>query len=209
MTKPNGKPCGRCGKRPKEGPFLCSECKGKCATCGGRADMTRQGYFRTYCGKCRRAAEMQDVCSRCGKERDGSHTSYCRECYQAYWRDWYARNPAKAADKVRRNHIRTTYGMAPSAWNGMLVAQGGACAICGTAKPGGRGQFHTDHDHETGKVRGLLCTRCNVGLGMFEENYDILSRVVQYLASDGAIAAPAQPLRKRRGAAVVPRRRPR
>jgi hypothetical protein len=51
----------------------------------------------------------------------------------------------------------------------MLKDQGNKCAICGSLSPGKKEtSFHVDHDHETGKVRGLLCELCNVGLGYFK-----------------------------------------
>ena len=52
----------------------------------------------------------------------------------------------------------------------ILSEQGGRCAVCGTDKPGGHGSFHVDHDHETSAVRGLLCGKCNMGLGLLGDN---------------------------------------
>lgn len=61
----------------------------------------------------------------------------------------------------------------------MINSQGGACAICSEAL-GGRRQ-NIDHDHVTGAVRGLLCTRCNNGLGQFRDSTTILLKAVDYL----------------------------
>jgi len=77
----------------------------------------------------------------------------------------------------------------------MLVAQGGGCAICGTVVPGGKGQFHIDHDHaccpkarSCGKcIRGLLCGNCNVGIGMLGDNADRLGKAFSYLADYDAL----------------------
>ena len=58
----------------------------------------------------------------------------------------------------------------------------GKCEICGTTDPKGYyGKFHTDHDHVTGKVRGLLCDQCNKGLGHFKDNIGYLESAVRYL----------------------------
>jgi hypothetical protein len=64
----------------------------------------------------------------------------------------------------------------------MLLEQHSVCRICGTDNPGGRGKvFSVDHDHQTGKVRGLLCHHCNVGLGNFKDSIDILKKAISYL----------------------------
>ena len=62
----------------------------------------------------------------------------------------------------------------------MLSAQGGRCAICGTDEPGGRG-WHLDHCHVTGRVRGILCHHCNIGLGNFKDNPEFMREAIKYL----------------------------
>ena len=63
----------------------------------------------------------------------------------------------------------------------------GVCGICGTTESGYY-DFHIDHDHETGEIRGLLCNTCNLGLGHFKDNPALLEAAVQYLkeAQDGS-----------------------
>lgn len=55
------------------------------------------------------------------------------------------------------------------------------CHLCGTKKPGGRGDFHIDHDHRTNKFRGFLCSDCNTGLGHFKDSKELLERAIRYL----------------------------
>lgn len=62
----------------------------------------------------------------------------------------------------------------------MVAAQNGNCKIC--ALPFPFGKFHVDHCHVTNFVRGLLCHKCNVGLGMFKDNPENLSRAITYLS---------------------------
>lgn len=76
----------------------------------------------------------------------------------------------------------------PHRWAATLRAQGNTCAICGTGDPGMKG-WHTDHDHTCcpGKTscglcfRGILCGRCNTGLGFFRDNIHYLRMAEQYL----------------------------
>lgn len=65
----------------------------------------------------------------------------------------------------------------------MKVAQKGCCALCGTDTPGGNGDFAVDHDHETGIVRKLLCFNCNIGIGKFRDNPELLRKAAEYLES--------------------------
>ncbi|WP_327135523.1 endonuclease VII domain-containing protein [Streptomyces sp. NBC_01343] len=58
----------------------------------------------------------------------------------------------------------------------MIAMQGGVCCICPTAPA-----VHVDHCHETGRVRGVLCLNCNMGLGLLKENPDRIRRAIQYL----------------------------
>lgn len=62
----------------------------------------------------------------------------------------------------------------------MEADQGGCCKICG-GPPNGKGLFHIDHDHQTGKIRGLLCATCNVGLGSFKDDKELLHKAITYL----------------------------
>lgn len=88
--------------------------------------------------------------------------------------------------RARRGHLRRKYGMADHDFEIMLRAQGGRCANpkCRTDKPGGNGnRFHIDHDHETGKVRGLLCGRCNAAAGLLDDRADRAYGLFEYLTA--------------------------
>ncbi len=67
----------------------------------------------------------------------------------------------------------------------ILAQQGGVCALCGAASPGSANGWATDHDHATGRVRGVLCHGCNVGLGAFRDSIDKLQRAIRYLRRTG------------------------
>ena len=67
----------------------------------------------------------------------------------------------------------------------VLESQNGACKICGKVDPGriSSKRLAVDHDHTTGKVRGILCFRCNMGLGCFNDNIEIIKKVINYLTN--------------------------
>jgi hypothetical protein len=62
-----------------------------------------------------------------------------------------------------------------------FLALGQRCHICGSIAERDRRNNHIDHDHETGEVRGLLCSGCNTGLGLFKEDKDLLMKAIEYL----------------------------
>lgn len=83
---------------------------------------------------------------------------------------------------VQRNtYLLYKFGITLVQWDDMFKRQGRCCVICKATKPGGRGTWHTDHCHTTGKVRGILCTRCNTGVGFSRESIPILKSMIEYL----------------------------
>lgn len=99
-----------------------------------------------------------------------------------YQRIWRKNNPERA----KHHNLKRSYGISLDEYNDMGERQGWRCAICGGLettkdKDGGPRKMPVDHDHQTGKVRELLCTQCNRGLGLFKENISTLEAAVKYL----------------------------
>ena len=88
------------------------------------------------------------------------------------------RKSPDAAAINRRYNLKSKFGLTPEQFDDMLKAQSGVCAICGR-QPEGR--LHVDHDHASGRVRGLLCRPCNVGIGHFEESVERLKNAIAYI----------------------------
>lgn len=87
----------------------------------------------------------------------------------------------------RSRHLRFTFSISLEDYDRMLTAQGGVCAICKqpeTHKRNGKVKaLAVDHDHRTGKIRGLLCADCNTGIGKLKDSIDVLTSAVQYLSA--------------------------
>lgn len=94
------------------------------------------------------------------------------------------------ASSGRRNLLKK-YSMAPEQYDTILIMQDGRCACCGTDEPGRGETFFVDHDHITGFIRGLLCNRCNVGIGKLGDNLEGLTRALEYLQRAAAQQAAA------------------
>lgn len=90
---------------------------------------------------------------------------------------WRGKNP----NYHKEQHSLTKWGLTLTDQAEILAGQGGGCAICGVVTPGGRGGWHVDHNHAEGHVRGLLCARCNLGLGYFRDSRETLTAAARYL----------------------------
>lgn len=115
--------------------------------------------------------------------------SRCRGCNnerrQAYRKPedgqrYYANQKSKDPEFYRETNLRKNYGIGIAEFESILLDQGGKCAVCeGPAL--GKGRYHVDHDHKTGQIRGLLCHKCNVALGMVQDSIPHLLLLVRYL----------------------------
>lgn len=129
-------------------------------------------------------------CTKCKQDRPGSEftknssrpggvSSWCKGCLQR----WKSDNPDKVRESRRRSQIKCRYGLTPEQYDQMVEEVGGKCPVCLRA-PDYAGQprrLAVDHDHQTGRIRGLLCWRCNGAVGIIgEEN---LHRLLEYLAA--------------------------
>lgn len=100
-----------------------------------------------------------------------------RDKIRAYNRKHYRYDAVKA----RIKSLRLRFGLTLAQYEDMRAAQNCRCAICRAHKPGGKGDWHVDHDHRTKRVRGLLCQNCNIGLGNFKDSPARLNAAINYL----------------------------
>lgn len=88
----------------------------------------------------------------------------------------------RAKDRARKNLLKRKYNLTQEDYERMCKDQNGQCLICNTDDFKGKGnKLYIDHCHKTGKIRGLLCSSCNVGLGNFKENIEALKNAIKYL----------------------------
>lgn len=139
------------------------------------------------CSKCLEIKTPEDF-NRHSQTRDGLQ-SQCKECARAAARASSKKkytNPclefqANLAQVKRAESYKRKYGWDITNYEQQLEKQGGCCAICGTSDPKRNGMFHIDHCHDTGKVRGLLCGHCNIGIGNLKDDPLLLARAIDYL----------------------------
>ena len=94
---------------------------------------------------------------------------------------WAKDNPEKHKNGQRESKLKCKYGLSHEDWLAMWEGQDGKCKIC--EKPFiNLSKAFVDHDHKTGKIRGLLCSKCNGGIGFFDDNQKLIMRAINYLS---------------------------
>ena len=107
------------------------------------------------------------------------------ERYRTKLQDYAASGKKKTSD--RKSHLKRKYGLTLQEFDELLASQGGGCAICGNPNAD-----NVDHDHVTGRVRGILCFTCNVAIGLIAEDEERLMGALSYLTRDDELAAVAR-----------------
>ena len=181
------KPCHLDYMRSKYVPRVHEPEQMVCPQCGIQFTRVRgSGNPRVYCSrKCTMAASEQRKLERnsargprrcaCGAEvATPVGKPVCPDC---------RKDPRPDAQTRERARTLRVYGLTEAEWDKLVEEQADRCAICRTDKPGGRGErWHIDHDHVTGQVRGLLCHRCNMGIGFFGDDPVIIEAAARYVA---------------------------
>lgn len=109
-------------------------------------------------------------------KRYGCRCQPCVDAYRAYRRAYDATPSGRA--RTKRKDLKRKYGITVEQYEAIKERQGDLCALCGWKGPE---TLAIDHDHRTGRVRGLLCRSCNVNLGRWGDDVEGLMRVVAYL----------------------------
>ncbi len=169
-----------------------------CRTCG------KVFYCKVYCSReCFRQGRLKELrdkkalpernCAICGLayhsnfKQKSTCSLLCSKLFKERLRK--AKPPLKDVDPERyaRNRLQrklNKYGITIEAHNALVAKNGYVCAIC---KDRGKSEeaLHIDHCHSSGKVRGLLCKRCNTALGYFDDRAELLREAANYLEHDG------------------------
>ena len=153
----------------------------KCANCGLEKDLTEFSKDK--------------------QQKDG-YTYSCKDCRNKKYNQWAKNNKDKVREKNSKNHekrksyyqseegvkssrkahLKRMFGITLEEYDKKLNEQNGVCEICSEPEKSIRNNFlAVDHSHETGKIRGLLCTNCNRALGLFKDNIELLEKAIKYL----------------------------
>ena len=149
---------------------------------------------------------MAKTCKRCKKtkpvdafylvKKGGTRRSvYCKDCSRASVKKWQRENPDKVKDQCKKADLKRLYGLTVDQRDKLLFKQGGICPICKSAvsKP------NVDHCHKTGKIRGILCNKCNLLLGLLGDSPKMAHAAVDYIKyADTSLVVPSPPPTERK-----------
>lgn len=129
--------------------------------------------------------QTEKRCTRCNEVKTASEfskryarslVSWCKACHAEERRKRYD------TDKAYVQHLQCTYGLSVEQYMEMYAAQGGRCAACrDRLELRTRSRVAVDHDHATGKIRGLLCNSCNSALGMLRDESRRVRSLLRYI----------------------------
>lgn len=136
------------------------------------------------------------TCKDCGQTKDlsefHSHKSCsmgvrpeCKDCSNIVAKVRSANY--RKAEPIKRKFtvLKNKYGISQEQYEALLKEQDNKCKICGNPETGSKECLSIDHCHSTGKIRGLLCHLCNVGLGSFKDNIENIEKAIKYLQENG------------------------
>lgn len=112
------------------------------------------------------------------KEMSKQYYNSNKERYKQYSNKWRHTHSLEIKTKLKYRHLKIKYNLTKEQWQQLLITQNYRCAICSISidiKP------CVDHCHKTGRIRGLLCDSCNIGLGKFKDTIDIMEKAIKYL----------------------------
>lgn len=156
--------------------------------------------MKLRCSKCKKV-KPEDQFSACKKNVNRNfRTSWCNTCRNLKSKAWREANPDKVKShntKYRELHpgksTEYSIGVTLDEKRAMFAAQGSVCGICRSHAHGTKHSkrdpndvvaWCADHDHKTGKFRGVLCQRCNHALGLVGDSVELLKKLIKYLEKD-------------------------
>lgn len=155
--------------------WLCRECQHEYRL---KYVATRREYDRKYRAEHREASRAS-----CRKYRN-AHLAERRESSRLCVQRIRKERPQVVHVQARQSLLFTKYGMTMADYDRMFAEQNGVCAACGKEQTHSRvhnGYLCVDHDHTTGKTRGLLCRKCNIALGHVDDDVEILKKLIEYI----------------------------
>jgi hypothetical protein len=151
-----------------------------------RTKEQRKRYRKTYYNKHKKQIlnhQKVKEHSETGKAWRLKYYNEHKEQIKAYKKAYTKTHPRIYKYYNRQNYyLKRNHGITIEQYNQMFVNQGGLCTIC-KEHPAENTRLSVDHDHKTGKIRGLLCIRCNAGLGHFKDEINLLLNAIKYLSN--------------------------
>lgn len=125
------------------------------------------------------------VCKECERDASKAYRDANKQSISEQRKEYRAKNKDKHLKQKRESDLKNKYGITEAEYIDILAGQNGQCAICGTSESESPKRFAVDHNHDTGEVRGVLCSSCNLGIGNLGDSPDRLLSAFRYLIERG------------------------
>lgn len=130
------------------------------------------------CTKCNETKPLTEFYK--DSQKQSGYRPDCKDCNKQVSSEYAKRNRTK----VNLNNMKYKTGVDKNLYNSLLLEQDNKCAICGCSQEENGKRFSIDHSHNSLLIRGLLCNKCNQGLGYFNDNIEILNKAIIYLQNN-------------------------
>ena len=131
--------------------------------------------------KCRKCHELKPLREFYWEADKGRHRYRCKNCHLDQSKQRWQRTGGR---NQRLANLKNKFGLTEDQYDELLATQGGGCAICGRTPAEMGKTLPVDHCHANGHVRGILCSSCNTGIGMFGDDVERLRSAIKYLEDD-------------------------
>ena len=132
------------------------------------------------CVKCNIEQPIENYYKQTGaRTKKGYRRPTCKSCVGESTTQWSKDNPEKMKEIRRKAKLKKKYGISLKQYDEMVIKHGNKCAVCN--KTHERRPLNVDHCHATGKVRGLLCDKCNMALGLLNDSTETIKNLERYL----------------------------
>jgi len=135
------------------------------------------------CTKCKEEKHLSEFSK--DRAKKSGRTSQCKKCKNDYMKLFRKNNPELCKKYLKKSTLKMIFGLSLQEYNKILSSQNYRCAICGKKEKrklnGKICSLSVDHDHKTGKIRGLLCNDCNNGIGRMKDDISLLENAISYL----------------------------
>lgn len=120
---------------------------------------------------------LSSLCRKCGSIRRSKASEVTKKKRRECSKRFRIADPARA----KNSSLKKDYGITLEQYEEFLVKQENCCAICSTHNSSLPKALHVDHDHNTGVIRGLLCGKCNMAIGLLKDDVVLVAKVITYL----------------------------
>lgn len=156
-----------------------------CKECGRDLPCTDEFFYRRNSDRYKQGFVYHYRCKECTRKQVRTHQKETGIISTQKVREWIAKNPDKHfRQQLRKKSELHGYTITKEEYEALFAKQGGCCALCGMDSKQNKKRLAIDHCHSAKNIRGLLCSKCNQGLGLFNDSPELLRKAAVYVEAN-------------------------